>query len=716
MAASRPDPRSAFWQTLIRFDSAKLTPGLALRNTLGVVLPLIAGLAAGNIGGGIAVATGALNAGFSDAQEPYRLRAKRMLAASLLVGFAVFAGETSGRWPVAAVATAALWAMAAGMMLSLSSAAGDLGLVSLVTLVVYAASPQPLGRAVSAGALAFAGGLLQTGLSLALWPLRRYTHERRALSALYLELARAAGGTIEATQSPPASAQATAAEAALSAMIRDHSVEAERYRLLLAQAERIRLSILTLTRLRTRIERERSGGEPAPLVASYLTTAAELTTHIGELLESSGPVPALDDRVEFLEAASEALRDADAVEPVAAMLEDARTQMDALNGQLRAAFELASNTSEEGLSDFEQREQRRPWNLRLSGTLATLRANWSLDAAVFRHAVRLAVCVGVADALARALSVQRTYWLPMTVAIVLKPDFTSTFSRGVLRLAGTLAGLLVATGLFHLFPARVPTSIAMIAVFMFALRWVGSANYGVFVTAVTALVVFLIGLTGVSAKDVMLARAINTALGGVIALVAYAAWPTWERTQVPEAIARMLDAYRAYFRAVREAFERADAGVRPEIEQARGPARLARSNLEASIDRLLAEPGITPGAASLLAGILASSHRMVHAMMALESALSASVPAPARAAFPAFANGVEFTLYYLANALRGSALSADQLPDLREAHHALQRSGDSRLDRYTLVNIETDRITNSLNTLSGEILSLMATIELSPPR
>ena len=44
------------------------------------------------------------------------------------------------------------------------------------------------------------------------------------------------------------------------------------------------------------------------------------------------------------------------------------------------------------------------------------------------------------------------------------------------------------------------------------------------------------------------------------------------------------------------------------------------------------------------------------------------------------------------------------LPDLREDHHALVLSGDSVSERYALVNVETDRITNSLNTLSEEAL------------
>ena len=75
-----------------------------------------------------------------------------------------------------------------------------------------------------------------------------------------------------------------------------------------------------------------------------------------------------------------------------------------------------------------------------------------------------------------------------------------------------------------------------------------------------------------------------------------------------------------------------------------------------------------------------------------------SHPVPARAAFITFANHVELTLHSLASALRGSELSPDDLPDLREDHHALTHGGDPLTERYALVNVEADRITNSLNT------------------
>jgi uncharacterized membrane protein YccC len=378
--------------------------------------------------------------------------------------------------------------------------------------------------------------------------------------------------------------------------------------------------------------------------------------------------------------------------------------MDALAGQLRTALDLAAYTTPAGLAAFERREARKPWSLQLGGTLATLRANLNLKSAACRHAVRLAACVALGDALGRGLDWRRSYWLPMTIAIVLKPDFTATVSRGVLRLAGTFAGLVFATALFHVLPAARSAQVAAIAALMFVLRCFGSANYGILVTAVTALVVFLIAMTGTAPKEVMAARGLTTAAGGAIALLAYWLWPTWERTQISEAMAQMLDAYRHYFRAVREAYVQPDTPFGPELDRARLAARLARSNLEASFDRFSAEPGASPESVRLLSGMLASSHRLVHAIMALESGLYSSQPLAPRDAFRSFANDVELTLYYLAAALRGSPLTLDALPGLREDHRALVHSGDSLTERYALVNVETDRITNSLNTLSEELL------------
>ena len=304
--------------------------------------------------------------------------------------------------------------------------------------------------------------------------------------------------------------------------------------------------------------------------------------------------------------------------------------------------------------------------------------------------------------MARQLHNRRSYWLAMTIVLVLKPEFAATFSRGLLRIAGTILGLLLATELFHFFPPGIGMDVVLVGAFVFLLRWAGAANYGVFTIAVSALIVVMVAVTGVSPREVILARGEMTCLGGLIALAAYLVWPTWERTRVFQMSAEMLDAYRAYFHAVVEAHLRCKPQNETELNRVRLAARLARSNMEASADRLRAEPGTRPDQINLLTEMLVNSHRFVRATMALEAVPVGT--APVNEEFLVFARDVEKTLEQLAKALGGEKVVARHLPDLREDHHRLVDSANSEMVRYALVNEETDRMTNSLNTLREQVL------------
>jgi uncharacterized membrane protein YccC len=709
-----------FWNTVIRFERSKVTPWIGLRNALGVALPLIVGAAIGQTAGGLLTAVGALNVSYSDGVEPYRQRARRMLAASCFGALAVGAGGLLSRDHLLPVPLAAVCAFAAGMMAAVGETPSNIGVMTLATLIVFAAQAMTPVAALQSGLLAFGGGLLQTALAVATWPMRRYGPERRALAALYSELARSAGNARESAATnaaPPASQQSTDAQRTLASLGGDHSIEAERYLALLNQAERIRLALLALCRLRIRMGRESGSGAQTAVLDQSLRAASQALTAIAECIKSdasdAGGAPGATplDQVRQIEAAANQLRgSADAVTL------DARWQLDALGGQIRSAAELAFHTTPAGSAVFAARESAIPWMLRLAGAMANLRANLSLDSAIFRHALRMAACVAIAEAISRYTGSRRGYWLPMTVAIVLRPDFTGTFTRGVLRVGGTLAGILVATGLVYFLMPGAGLEILLIVLFTFLLRCFGSANYGIFVMALTALIVFLVSVTGLAPGPIMIARGLNTMAGGAIALAAYWLWPTWERTLTPDLLADMLDAYRQYLQAVRDAYWNpgVEAGVEPGVEpggefatrldRTRLAARLARSNAEASLVRLRAEPGVSEDQVNMLTKTLVSSHRLVHALMSLEAGLATSAPVPPRDAFRKLANDADATLYYLGAALRGSAIERRHLPDLREDHHALLQSGDPHVGRYALVNLETDRMVNSLNTLSEHVL------------
>lgn len=678
---------------------------MAFRNAVAVAAPLAIGMAMDNALGAVAVSTGALNVSYSDGRDPYAQRARRMLTWSILGAIAVFTGSWSGATNWAAVSLTFLWAFTAGMMASISTRAGDLGLNTLVSLIVFAARGKTtLEGAFYTALLVLAGGLLQTGLALLYWPIRRSSPERRAVAGVYALLAKEISPQSDPLTKAPLVAPSAEVQDTLAALGRDHSSEGERFRLLFDQVDRIRLSVFTLIRLRDELQNGASdSGALAGEIDRLIEAASKLAAAVGSCLTSGETSKAPEDVLSQVDEDAERIR-ISARDSDGSIAREIVSTSEVLVGQLRAVAELASHVVPKGVEEYARRELAQPWKYQMRSWIATLRANLDLRSTFFRHAVRLAVWVTLGDAIGRAMNGRRAYWIPMTIAVVLKPDFTATISRGVLRLAGTFGGLVLATVLYHLLPESPFTQLFLVGVFTFALRFIGPANYGVFSIAITGLIVFLIAATGTSPAEVVLQRGVNTAIGGVIALVAYAIWPTWERRQVSETMAEMLDACRVYFRAVMKGFSDRGPGLETELNETRRAWRRARSAAEASVDRVAAEPRVTAQKLETLTSMLASSHALAHAIMAIEAGIVHRQTQSSSEALEQFANDVEFTLYYLAAALRGSAAAAETLPKLRDDHRRLMETRDRFAIADEFILVETDHITTTLNTLREQTI------------
>jgi hypothetical protein len=103
--------------------------------------------------------------------------------------------------------------------------------------------------------------------------------------------------------------------------------------------------------------------------------------------------------------------------------------------------------------------------------------------------------------------------------------------------------------------------------------------------------------------------------------------------------------------------------------------------------------------------------------MALDAIFSQQ---PALASSPPlknFMSKVEKTLALLASTLRGVRVAAKDFPNLREEHRLMVQSRTSdasfALARFDSINIEADRITNSVNTLAEQIMQWTRTPEFA---
>ena len=168
--------------------------------------------------------------------------------------------------------------------------------------------------------------------------------------------------------------------------------------------------------------------------------------------------------------------------------------------------------------------------LRTAGRL--LRRHLSLHAPTGRYAAVLAVSVGGMDLIARRLDLPNGYWAPMTLLILLKPDFRDTLTRTVQRILGALGGAGVATlAAAWLRPSEALTAV-LITLSAFGAYTLLRVNYLAYSLCITAYIAFMLTLAGIPEPVVALNRVVGTMAGGLAALIVHSAWAASERWRI----------------------------------------------------------------------------------------------------------------------------------------------------------------------------------------
>ncbi len=675
----------------VAIDRSQVAVGSAARCCVGVGIPLAVGVASGHTGHGVAAAAGALVVGFATFQGGYRARAQVVLLSCAGVAVSTFVGALAGQALWSAVAAVAVWGFLGGLLAVLGQSAGVVGLLSVMALLLVAEFPATPAQAATRAGLVLAGGLFQALLIVAQWPLRRYQTERRALAAAYRSVAGYAASIPDGTADLPDATTVPAARAALAdpQPFSRHG-ETLAFRGMLDIAERIRTELAALSRTRQRLVAVGADDAVSALDDLLVTASATLAVVAAGLDTTGHPsveLTAARDRAKDAVARLTALASTDPV------VGEAVRGAQALLGQLRAIIRLALEPSSVDHSATVAATRWRPGSL--TDALTTVRANLSLNSAVCRHAVRMAVALSIGTAIYRLVPLERGYWIPLTTLVVLRPDFSATFTRGLSRVAGTILGAGLATAIAVL--AR-PGPV-LLTVLVVVLAWASYAfflaNYAAFSVSVTGLVVFLLAFVGLPQDDAVALRLVDTLVGGAIALLIFVAWPTWERQFVSERLAELLLRQGDYGKATLAAY----AGQATDAARSRAmfdAARLARSNAEASVERWLDEPA-RAGAVSPVAavGVLAAVQRYAHAVLTLDARLpdhGHTVPEAAR-----LAEEIDRALAHLAGVLRGERPGT--LPPLRDAQLALATAAlaGGGVSASLLVS-ETDRMVDAVNT------------------
>lgn len=217
-----------------------------------------------------------------------------------------------------------------------------------------------------------------------------------------------------------------------------------------------------------------------------------------------------------------------------------------------------------------------------------IRENLNLKSNTFRHSLRLAIAMTLGFLTAQALQLEYSYWILLTILVILKPTYSVTKQRNYQRVVGTIIGALGGVGLLFLIESGTGRFITMLLLMVATYSFMRT-RYLVSVTFMTAYILIMFFLLNSRNFHVVIEyRIMDTIIGSFIAFVATYLVPSWEKREMKSYMADALQKTSAYFEKVAASYINNDEVI--DYRLSRKEAFVAQANLSGTFQRMLSEP------------------------------------------------------------------------------------------------------------------------------
>ncbi|MFJ6568653.1 FUSC family protein [Streptomyces sp. NPDC091292] len=650
----------------VTVERKRLEPLAAARGAAGLAIVIAFSLWAFGPAAAASSAFGAFQAAIATFQRSWRPRPELAVVSGATLAVSTFLGYLTVSRPALFLALLALWTFVAGLSWAVGPTIGLIATSNVAIMLVTVTLPTSVAQAAGHGVMMIVGGLVQAAL-VVLFPIRRWGAHRDALAdalAAEADYARRLRQDPVARFDPVPLMQARDAAAVTSWQARTRPAElhgarglAERIRPVLAALadpavgvpaegparDRVRELLAAAGAILDAAAHAIRHGTPAtvppPATATFRTPdtstllkgpALRAATRLGSLLDdvveaTETPVPRPRPRLRLR------------------LRTRPRPRVQPRCGQAFRTAERVGTTPSAGHLDVQGggsptgKVKVRPGLLQLApGAARAIRQEIRPGSPVLRHAIRVASVAAAGYLLGTALPFGHGYWAPMAAVMVMRPDFSQTYSRAVARFGGTLLGVGLATAIgqaFHPGTYLSATLAVLSAALMYLVMRTGQlAAQG----CIAAYVVFLLAMGGEEWTQTVPERVLLTLIGGLLAMLSYAVYPAWETPRLRARLADWLAATGRYAATVVGHYAEPAGKNAPDVRTALLASRAARTAWHEAVDRARIEPvrhrGLAPAAAEAAAEAVGHIGR---AVMLIEAHLPepGDPPVPAAAAF-----------------------------------------------------------------------------------
>lgn len=181
--------------------------------------------------------------------------------------------------------------------------------------------------------------------------------------------------------------------------------------------------------------------------------------------------------------------------------------------------------------------------------LKTLLSNLRLDSPVFRFALRVSMAISVGLLIGHWLPyAAHSYWIVLTIVIILRPTFSMTRQRRADRIIGTIIGCVVTAIVIRF----VHSNIVLMAILFLSIVATPTfiyLRYRYTAIAVSLMILLQMHLVAPSNPNLVSERLIDTLIGAAVASVFSFVLANWEYQSLPRLVRQVLNVNLGYMQA-----------------------------------------------------------------------------------------------------------------------------------------------------------------------
>ena len=367
-----------------------------------------------------------------------------------------------------------------------------------------------------------------------------------------------------------------------------------------------------------------------------------------------------DTELAALDAAIDELQQRAATEPTREGLAVLRAQRNKIRAIIAMIGQLHLSTQKAyAATPFWDSADMTPFLSQQKYELGMLLSNLRMDSPVFRFSLRVAMAISAGLLVSGMLPyAAHSYWIMLTIAIILRPTFSMTKQRRADRIVGTIIGCVLTALVVRLVHYQ-PALLAILFLTMVATPTFIYLRDRYAAIAVSMMILLQMHLVSQGGGNLIAERLFDTLVGAAVATVFSFVLASWEYQSLPRLIRQVLDANLRYMESAFDLLQgKSGNDFRYRIQRKGLMDSLAA--LSSALVRMLDEPASKQRAVEDINLFIVQNYLLVAHVAALRSILLRHAKdLPADAVNAMLADNHRQVCHTLSLALRQHAPSAD---------------------------------------------------------